>query len=80
MVSANVKLISSIIGGILYNFGLGTVFPLGNFAIYIVSYHMHDDKSVSTNFSFFLLPLLTFALTCFGWVGGIVESKVGCKM
>lgn len=74
------KLIMSIIGGILYTFGVGVVMPLGNFSIYIVSYHIHSNKSLSVNYSFFLMPFLTFSLTCFGFIGGLVESKVGCHL
>ena len=77
MVSSNVKLLSSIIGGLIYNCGIGSIFPLGNFSIYIISYHMHSNESLSTNYSFFMVPLLSFALTCFVSIGGLIESKVG---
>lgn len=73
-------MILSIIGGIIYTFGTSSIMPLGNFSIYIVSYHIHNDPSINVNYSFFIMPFLTFSLTCFGFIGGLVESKVGCHM
>ena len=80
MVNAKTKLISSMIGGILFNFGTGSVLPLGNLGIYIISYHINSNQNLNTNYSFFILPILTFSMTCFGFIGGILEAKVGCHM
>lgn len=79
-INSNMKMILSIIGGIIYTFGATSIMPLCNFSIYIVSYHIHNDSSINVNYSFFIMPFLTFSLTCFGFIGGLVESKVGCHM
>lgn len=80
MVSKTAKMIMSTIGGIIYGFGTGAIFPVGNFSIYIISYHIHFNHDLTTNYAFFMLPFLTFSLTCFGFFGGLVEAKVGCHM
>ena len=80
MVSVKTKLISSMIGGILFNFGTGSVLPLGNLGIYIISYHINTNQNLNTNYAFFILPILTFSMTCFGFIGGIIEAKVECHV
>ena len=73
----NKKLISSVIGGILFHLASGSVLPLGNFSIYIVSYHKIKETFLTVNYGFFFLPILLLGLTSFVSVGGMIEEKFG---
>lgn len=71
------KLLSSIIGGILFHISLGSVFPLGMLSIYILSYYHETDPNITVNYGFFFMPVITFTLTIFVPLGGFIEAKLG---
>ena len=71
------KLIMCIIGGIIFHFGIGSIFPLGTFSIYILSYHIHTENWLTVDYGYFFTPVITLFLTISASIGGYLEAKVG---
>lgn len=74
------KGICSIVGGIIYQIGIGSIFPLGNFNVYIISYinNYHKDSPYQLYYGYFITPLLTFMLSFFAFLGGLIDNRFGC--
>ena len=71
------KLLSSIIGGILFHISAGSIFPLGMLSIYILSYYSEFNPSITVNYGFFFMPVFAFTLTIFVPLGGFIDAKLG---
>lgn len=80
--SRNQKGFSSIVGGVVFNIGLGSVFPLATFNVYMISYlnHFFPDTPYSLSYGFFIMPIITFIMALFGPVGGIIDYNLGCHL
>ena len=66
----------------ILSLGFGSILMLGNFNVYIVSY-IHDQKGqefVNLQYGNLMVPLLTFAMTCFTPISGPLEKKFGPKL
>ena len=75
--SIHPKLLSSIIGGVLFHISLGSIIPLGMLSIYIISYYQEFNTNITVNYGFFFMPVILFTLTIFVPLGGIIDAKLG---
>ena len=79
--SKKTNFILCIISSIFLSLGFGSLLVLGNFNVYIVSYiHSFSDQDfVNLQYGNLMVPLLTFAMTCFSPISGFIEKKIGPK-
>ena len=80
--SKKTNFIFCIISSAVLSIGFGSILVLGNFNVYIASY-IHDQegqKYVNLQYGNLMVPLLTFAMTCFTPISGPIEKKIGPKL
>lgn len=75
--SVKAKGILSLIGGILHQIAVDSLFPLGNFSTYIFSYFKHYDSSVTLYYGYFTIAICTFTLSLFSPIGGLFDNQCG---
>lgn len=82
VLTQNQKGLSSIIGGIIFNLGIGSVFPLATFNVYIISYlnNFHPNEPYPLSYGFFITPIITFIMALFGPIGGLLDYNLGCHL
>ena len=71
------KFISSFIGTFGITMGLGYIFPLSNFSVYLTSYIHEKQKFVTMHYGLFLNLIFSFAMTIGRPIGGFLELKLG---
>ena len=57
--------------------GLGYIFPLSNFSVYLTSYIHEKQKFVTMHYGLFLNLIFSFAMTIGRPIGGFLELKLG---
>ena len=70
-----------IVSSIFLSLSFGSLLILGNFNVYIVSY-IHNcpgQEYVNLQYGNLMVPILTFAMTCFSPISGSIEKKIGPK-
>ena len=79
--SKKANFILCILSSVFLSLGFGSLMVLGNFNVYIVSY-IHEapsQKYVNLQYGNLMVPILTFAMTCFSPISGPIEKKFGPK-
>ena len=79
--SKKANFILCILSSVFLSLGAGSLMVLGNFNVYIVSY-IHEAPSqnyVNLQYGNLMVPILTFAMTCFSPISGPIEKKCGPK-
>ena len=70
-----------ILSSLCLSLGFGALLVLSNFNVYIVSY-IHDSPTqyyINLQYGNLMVPIITFAMTCFGPISGPIEKKFGPK-
>jgi len=75
-----IKFILSFIGGILYLICSGSCIALGNFNVYLTSYIHYTHPSIDMQYGHLIIPLMTFSLSIFIPIGGILDNKIGLHL
>ena len=71
------KFISTLIGTFGILMGLGFIFPISNFSVYITSYINEKQKFVTMHYGFFINLIFGFSMTIGRPIGGFLELKIG---
>ena len=73
------KGISSLISCIIHTFGYFSVWTLGNYVVYLISFRRHYNPNLTFSHGYFLFPIMNLALSLTAPIGGIIEDKIGGK-
>ncbi len=74
------KGISSIISGIIHNFGFFSIFALGYTTIYLISFRRYYNQNLEFSHSYCIMPLINLTVCLTGPLAGIIEDRFGGKL
>lgn len=72
--------IAYFIGLFFYMIGVKPANPIGMLGIYMVSYFITKDPTLTINYTFFLRPILVFFTTFGNPLSGFLEKKIGFRL
>ena len=80
MIPEKYKGISSVIGAVIIDLVLGSVYTWSNINSYFVSYlKYHDTPSIELVDGYFLMPIIAFVSNIATYFGPKIDSKIGIK-
>lgn len=74
------KGISSVIACIINTFGYFSIWSLGNYIVYLISFRRHYNSKLTFSYGYFLIPIIYFTHTLTSSIGGTIEDILGGRI
>ena len=68
---------SSLFACIINTFGYFSIWSLGNYIVYLISFRRYYNPSLTFSYGYFLIPIIYFTYSLTSPIGGTIENKLG---
>ena len=74
-----IKGLISLFSCIVHTLGYFSVWTLGNYVVYLISFRRNYNQNLTFSYGYFLFPIMNFSLSLSSPIGGVLEDKIGGK-
>ena len=73
------KGLSSLLACIINTFGYFSIWSMGNYIVYLISFRRHYNPNLTFSYGYFLIPIIYFTYSLTSSMGGTIEDCLGAR-